>query len=76
MKAVFRPQQNHHARIRTSSSHKRAYWTAIWLASLACGGAAMAQTNAPPAASTNAPASGSSTNVTKLQEITVVGKLD
>jgi outer membrane receptor protein involved in Fe transport len=78
MKAIFRCSQNYRARINVTPSRQRAYCTAIWLASLACGGAAMAQTtNAPPpAASTNAPASGSSTNVTKLQETTVVGKLN
>ena len=78
MKAVFRPQPNHHARIRTSSSHKRSYWTAIWLRSFAISlrRGERSPTNAPPAAVTNAPASGSSTNVTKLKETTVVGTLD
>ena len=75
MKAIFRCSQPYRARINVTPSHQHAYWTAIWLASLACGGAAMAQTtNAPPpAAAANTPAS---TNVTKLQETTVVGKLD
>ena len=41
---------------------------------LSCGGTALAQTNNVPAA--NADASGSSTNVTNLGNITVVGKLD
>jgi outer membrane receptor protein involved in Fe transport len=48
---------------------------AICLAALACGGAAAAQTNSPPesASVTN---STSSTNVTELPEVTVVGKLN
>src|SRR3984957_20447489 len=76
MKAVFRRSPNPRVPAKTSLANRRAYWAAIWLASLTCGSAAMAQTNAPPAAATNAPASGSSTNATKLQETTVVGKLD
>ena len=52
-------------------AQQRAYWAVIGLASLACGSLAHAQT------ATNTPAaSGSSTNVTKLQETTVQGKLD
>ena len=131
MKTIFRYSQPFRARINLTPSRQRAYWTAIWLASLACGGGAAAQTNvsplvgisnipepiivtnvtalpaltnapasaavtnatapvavtnapaqtqitnnAPPVAITNRPASGSTTNVTKLQETTVVGKLD
>src|SRR5882724_11720602 len=54
----------------------RAYWTVIYLASLACGGnlASAQTTNAPPPQASPAPAG--STNVTKLQETTVVGQLD
>lgn len=62
---------------------QRSYWAAVWLASLACGGGAMAQTNTVPplvapansGSSTNV-TSGSSTNVTKLEQTTVVGKLN
>jgi outer membrane receptor protein involved in Fe transport len=52
----------------------RLYFAVISLAALSCGGTAMAQTN--NVAATNADASGSSTNVTQLGNITVVGKLD
>ena len=77
MKAVSRRSPNHSVPAKPSFAHQRAYWTAIWLASLTCSSAALAQTNAPPVVATNAPASGgSSTNVVKLQETTVVGKLD
>jgi outer membrane receptor protein involved in Fe transport len=54
---------------------ERTYRAAIYLASLACGGVALAQTNNPPAAPAP-PASDSSTNVTKLENMTVFGKLD
>lgn len=85
MKSVFRPNRKNRVRGKMSAANRRAYWSAIWLASLACGSAAVAQTNTPPpastnapppAASTNAPASGTSTNVTRLPETTVVGRLD
>ena len=54
---------------------QRAYWSAIWLASLACGGVAGAQTTNTPA-STAPPSSGGATNVTRLEGVTVVGQLD
>ncbi len=75
MKAIIHLSQNKSSRIRIPFAKQRSYWTAIALASLACGGTATAQTNtAPPAAS--AASSGSSTNVTKLEQTTVVGKLN
>ncbi len=74
MKAKLRLSRHHsseHSKIPLAK--QRAYWTVIALASMACGAVAQAQTT-----STNAPApiSGSATNVTKLQETTVFGKLD
>jgi hypothetical protein len=76
MKTIPRPSQKQCVHFKIPSSKQRAYWTAIYLASLACGGAmAQTTTNTPPAAPavTN---SNSSTNVTKLKEVDVVGKLD
>ena len=52
----------------------RLYFAVISSVALSCGGTALAQTNNVAAA--NADASGSSTNVTQLGNITVVGKLD
>src|ERR1700722_16684320 len=75
MKAIFHQSQNHSVQIRIPFTNQRSYWTAIWLASLACGGAAMGQTNTVPATS-SVPDSGSSTNVTKLEQTTVVGQLN
>src|SRR5260370_484600 len=72
MKAIFRHPQKQ--TIKVPAAKQRAYWTAIWLASLACGGQAMAQTN--NAAATAGAASGGSTNVTQLAPVTVFGKLD
>ena len=83
MKAIFHHSQNQSVRIKTPFAKQRSYWTAIWLGSLACSGGAMAQTNtAPPVAAASASGSstnatpGSSTNVTKLEQTTVVGKLN
>jgi len=45
------------------------------MASLACGPAASAQTNSPPTV-TGAPRSDASTNATRLEDVTVFGKLD
>jgi outer membrane receptor protein involved in Fe transport len=59
---------------RKNRIRKKLYWTVISLVALSCGGTALAQTNNVVA--TNADASGSSTNVTQLGNITVVGKLD
>ena len=78
MKTIRNYPANSSVRRKIPFAKRRSYWTAIWLASLACAGVAGAQsTNAPSSAgSTNAPSSGSSTNVTKLQETTVLGNLD
>ena len=46
-----------------------------WLGALACGHLAVAQTNTPPAAPA-ATDTGAGTNVTRLETVTVVGKLD
>jgi len=54
--------------------NRRLYLSVISSVALSCGGTALAQTNDVAAAS--ADASGSSTNVTQLGNITVVGKLD
>ena len=51
------------------------YWGVILLASGACGGTAIAQTNSPPASSAT-PAATNATNVVTLAPTTVVGKLD
>ena len=75
MKTVSRPSVSLCTRLNPTLANQRAYWTAIWLVSLACGSVATAQTNTPTA-TTNAPVSATSTNVTKLQETTVVGQLD
>ncbi len=53
---------------------RKKYWAVISAVALSCGGTALAQTN--NVAASNADASGSSTNVTQLGNITVVGKLD
>ena len=75
MKAIF-PSVNSSVPSKIPLNKQRSYWTAIMLASLGlAGSSAVAQTNNVPAAATAA-ASGSSTNVTKLEEVTVVGKLD
>jgi outer membrane receptor protein involved in Fe transport len=51
------------------NQNRRIYWAVISLVTLSCGGRALAQTNSVGAA-------GSSTNVTELGNITVIGKLD
>ncbi len=56
--------------------HRRAYWTAICLASLACGSSAFAQTTNSVPATVPTPVSGSSTNAVKIKEVTVFGQLD
>ncbi|MDB6112724.1 MAG: tonB dependent receptor family protein [Pedosphaera sp.] len=75
MKATLRPSWNPSARTRIPFANQRAYWAAIWLASLSCGGMALAQTNTPPVVSAP-PGSGGSTNIARLEDVTVVGKLD
>ncbi len=52
------------------------YWLVISAVALSCGGTALAQTNTVAAAKSATSGSGSSTNVTQLGNITVVGKLD
>jgi outer membrane receptor protein involved in Fe transport len=54
--------------------NRRVYMAVISSVALSCGGTALAQTNSVPAA--NVAASGSSTNVTDLGNVTVVGQLD
>src|SRR5947207_1890232 len=57
--------------------HARSYRAAILIASLAWGGAALAQSSdAPAPASAVTSGSGGDTNVVKLTPTTVVGKLD
>src|SRR4030088_2014011 len=75
MKAISRPAWNPSAQTKIPLANQRAYWLAVWLTSLTCGGAAMAQTNDPAAVSA-APNSGTATNMTRLEEVTVVGKLN
>ncbi len=52
----------------------RVYWAVISLVALSCGGTALAQTNMMSAA--KADEAGSSTNVTNLGNITVIGRLN
>ncbi|MGH7954059.1 MAG: TonB-dependent receptor, partial [Limisphaerales bacterium] len=54
--------------------NRRVYLVVISLAALSCGGTALAQTN--DVTETNAVASGSSTNVANLGNVTVVGQLN
>src|SRR5665213_2559156 len=54
---------------KQKSQNRRIYLSVISLVALSCGGRALAQTN-------NVPVTGSSTNVTELGNITVIGKLD
>ncbi len=75
MKATFRQHQNQCARIKIPLARQRAYWMAIGLASVACG-SAMCQTNTPSVSATPTSDSSSSTNVTKLEGVTVFGQLD
>ncbi|EEF59554.1 TonB-dependent receptor [Pedosphaera parvula] len=60
---------------KVSFVNQRAYWAAIWLASLSCGSIAQAQTNEVSASAATA-SSGSSTNVSKLENVTVFGQLE
>jgi outer membrane receptor for ferrienterochelin and colicin len=74
MKSNLHYPQKQSVRLKVPFAKQRAYWAVIGLASLACGVANAQTTNTP--AATNAPASGSATNVTQLQETTVFSKLD
>jgi outer membrane receptor protein involved in Fe transport len=60
--------------VKRNRDRRKKYWAVISAVALSCGGTALAQTN--NVAASNADASGSSTNVTQLGNITVVGKLD
>jgi len=59
---------------RKNRERRKNYCAVISAVALSCGGTALAQTNNVPVASP--PASGGSTNITQLGNITVVGKLD
>ncbi|MGO9199959.1 MAG: TonB-dependent receptor [Limisphaerales bacterium] len=82
MKAHFCPTRTRPAGDRGNARNARVYRAVILLVSAVCGGAATAQTNAPPAQTNNppvapaSPGSGISTNVVKLAPTTVVGRLD
>jgi outer membrane receptor protein involved in Fe transport len=58
-----------------SARDARFYRAVILLVSLSCGGSALAQ-NTNSASAPASPGSGAGTNVTKLEPVTVVGKLD
>jgi outer membrane receptor protein involved in Fe transport len=82
MKAPFYPACLRSTDRRGESRNAPVYRAVILLASVACGGAAFAQTNNPPAvpaspaASSPTNAVSNSTNVVQLAPTTVVGKLD
>ena len=59
---------------RKNRVRKKLYWAVISSVALSCGGTALAQTN--NVAASGAGTSGSSTNVTQLGNITVIGQLD
>ena len=75
MKASFYSRRRDLRRASIQDRNRRRYRAAIWLASLGCSGAAVAQTNntanLPPGSG-----SGSTNNATKLEDVTVFGKLD
>ena len=66
--------KNVRERKKYKSRKSRVYWAVISSVALSCGGTALAQTNDVSAA--KADESGSSTNVTQLGNITVIGRLD
>ena len=70
MKTVLRQKAKQSTYVRKVTSPQRARRLAVWLASLACGGTALSQTNSPPAAT----GGGSATNVTALPDVTVIGQ--
>jgi outer membrane receptor protein involved in Fe transport len=74
MKTISSPSLRKSALFKIPFIKQRSYWAAIGLASLACGGTAVAQTNSVP--STNSPVSDTSTNATVMEQTTVVGKLN
>jgi len=59
---------------RKNRNRRKKYWAVISVVALSCGGTVLAQTN--DVTTVNSPASGGSTNITQLGNITVVGKLD
>jgi hypothetical protein len=56
--------------------NRRIYWTVISMVAFSCGSRALAQTNNVGVAANPGMSPGSSTNVTQLGNITVIGKLD
>jgi len=65
------------------SRNRKVYWSVISLAALSCGGTALGQSyigtgvkGAAATTSTNAVSTGSSTNVTNLGTVTVIGRLN
>ena len=82
MKAHFCPIRTRSTDGRGKPRNARVYRAVILLAAMACGSAAIAQTNNPPVSPASPGAGNStnvvnnSTNVVKLAPITVVGKLD
>ncbi len=75
MKSTFRFRQSPSSPFTVHPLNQRAYWAAICATVLTCGSVASAQTNSPPAA-TAPPGSGTSTNATRLEDVTVIGRLD
>jgi outer membrane receptor protein involved in Fe transport len=89
MKTNFCQRQNQFVRFRIPANKQHYYQMAICLVAMACCGVAAAQTNSPasqtnsPAAQTGSPPGDTSatnsvtlTNVTKLEDVTVIGNLD
>ena len=72
MKTIFHQTRNDHARIKISFVSPRILCAAVCVLVLACDGAALAQTSAPPAATNSV----MSTNATRLEDVTVYGRLD
>jgi hypothetical protein len=75
MKTHFRESRPLLPANSVSARNARFYRAVILLVSLSCGGKVLAQNTNSAAASTS-PGSGGGTNVTKLEPVTVVGKLD
>src|ERR1039458_10055512 len=82
MKAHFCPSRMRSAHRRAIPRNAQVYHAVIMLASVAWGGAAIAQTNSPPAVPASPDVGGSTnavsnfTNVVQLAPTTVVGRLD
>src|SRR5580704_9051520 len=75
MKTNFCQRQNQFVRFRIPATKQHCYQMAICLAAMACCGMAAAQTNSPPG-DMSAINSVTLTNVTKLEDVTVIGNLD